>query len=254
MRHISIISLILLLLSLLFGVGCGYNGNGIVKVERREVGSFKSIVVDQDGGGGGFLFGRNERSDFRIKLVKDTVEYTTIEYDENLLHHIKVESVNDKLIIRSQKDLFSKRDIHVNVHYVNLDQIDVHSFADVVFSNPYHGSRLGVDVSGACNIRGEVFADVVDMDISGAADVDLSGKVRKLKGEFSGAGTYKAFGLITDTCILDISGASEAQLHVLHYLKVDVSGAGDVEYRGRPRVDQNISGAGNIRASEKDTL
>lgn len=257
MRHISIISLILLLLSLLFGVtftGCGYNGNGKVTVERRDVGPFRSIVVEQDGTGMGFVFGANHRSDFQIKLVKDTVEYTTIEYDENLLHHIKTESVNERLIIRSQKELFSKRDIHVNVHYVNLDKIDAHSFAEIVFTNPYRGERLAMDLTGACDVKGEVFADAVDIDVSGAADLDLSGKVRKFKGKFTGAGNYRGFGLITDTCILDVSGAADAQVHVLNYLKVDASGATDVVYRGSPKVDQDISGAGEVKASKSDTL
>lgn len=257
MRHVSIISLILLFLSLLFGVaftGCGYNGNGKIKVERRDVGSFKSIVVEQDGSGAGFIFGQNKRSDFHIKLVKDTVEYASIEYDENLMHHIKTESVNERLIIRTRKDLFSHRDIHINVHYVELNHIDAHSFAQIVFSNAYHGERLGIEVSGACDIKGEVFADVVDMDVSGAADINLGGKVRKFKGEFSGAGTYKGFGLITDTCILDISGAADAEVYALGYLKVDASGATDVVYKGNPKVDQDISGAGSVKSAKSDTL
>lgn len=255
MKHISIISLILLLLSLLFGItGCGYRGNGKMKVERREVGPFKSIVVEQDGNGAGFVFGPNQRSDFHIKLVKDTVEYTTIEYDENLMHHIKTESVNDRLIIRTRKDLFSRRDIHINVHYITLDHIDAHSFAEIVFTNPYQGKQLHVDVSGACDLKGEIYTELLHMDVTGAADVNLSGKARKFKGEFSGAGNYKGFGLITDTCILDVTGAADAQVHVLNYLKVDASGATDVEYRGNPKVDQKISGAGDVHASKTDSL
>ena len=181
MRHTSIISLILLLLSLLFGLsftGCGYQGNGIVKVERREVGSFNSLLVEQESGGTGPVIGQNEYSGFRIKLIQDTVEYTTIEYDENLLHHIKTESVNGKLIIRSRKSLLSKRDIHVNVHYINLEHIDATSFAEIIFATPYHGSRLGMDLTGASDIKGEVFADVLDIDVSGAADLNLKGKAQ----------------------------------------------------------------------------
>lgn len=257
MRHTSIISLLMLLLSLLFGVafsGCGHNGNGKIKVERRDVGSFRSIVLEQETDGTGFLFGNNNLSGMHVKLVKDSVEYASVEYDENLLHHVKTESVNDRLIVRTRQSLFSKRDIKINIHYIHLDHIDASSFAEIDFATPYHGRSLAMELTGASEVKGEVFADVLDLNVTGSSDLELSGKVRKFKGDFSGAGNCRTFGLITDTCILGVSGATDAQVHVLKYLNVSVSGAADVEYRGKPKVDQDITGAGEIRGVKGDTL
>lgn len=246
-------SLLMYLLALLFGIscaGCGHSGNGNIKVERRNVGSFRSLVIErQHGGPSNLMFNEGDGSNFKIKLIKDTAEYTTVEYDENLIHHVKTESVNGKLIIRTRKNLFSKRDIHINVHYVNLDNIDAGVWADITFANPYHGEKLDINISGAGNISGEVFADVLNMDLTGASDLKLSGKSRRVSGSFTGSGNYQGFGLISDTCILDISGAADAQVHVLRYLKVGVSGAGNVEYMGTPKIDQNITGAGSVHRS-----
>lgn len=257
MKHISIMSLLMYLLALLFGIscaGCGHTGNGNIKVERRNVGSFHSLVIEQQNGGpSNFVFAEGDGSGFKIKLIKDTVEYTTVEYDENLIHHVKTESVNDRLIIRTRKNLFSKRDIRINVHYINLDNIDASVWADITFATPYHGKKLDINISGAGQVSGEVFADVLEMDLSGGSYLNLGGKSRRVSGNFTGSGNYKGFGLISDTCILDISGAADAQVHVLKYLKVGVSGAGNVEYMGSPKVDRDISGAGSVHQSGVDS-
>jgi hypothetical protein len=255
MRHISILSLLMLLLTLLFGItGCGnYKGNGVVEVERRSVGSFHSVLVEQESGVG-FSLGKVNVSGFRIKLIKDTAESVSIEYDENLMHHIKTESVNDKLIIRTKKRLYSKRDIHINIYYKELDHIDASSFARIIFATPYEGKDLKVSLSGACGLEGEIFAERLSMDVSGAADINIKGKVRKVKGEFSGAGTLNAFDLLSDTCMLDIAGAADAKVSVAQYLKVEVAGAGEVIYKGDPTIDQNVAGAGDIKRFQGDSI
>jgi Putative auto-transporter adhesin, head GIN domain len=257
MQHTSIISFLSFLLALLFGLslsGCGYNGNGIVKVERRELGSFKTLMIEQESNISGFAFGRDKMSRFHIKLVKDTVEFASIEYDENLMHHIKTESVNGKLIIRTKKALFSRRDININVHYKELDHLDASTFAEIIFANPYHGNSLQIDLSGACDLRGDIFADFLDLDVAGAADIDLKGKVRKLKGDFAGASSFNAYDLIADSCFMDIAGAADARVNVSQYLKINIAGAADVIYKGSPLIEQDIAGAGEVSKFEKDTL
>ena len=255
MRHISILSLLMLLLTLLFGItGCGnYRGNGVVTVEKRAVGSFHSVLIEQESGTG-FSFGNVNVSGFRIKLIRDTAESVSIEYDENLMHHIKTESVNGKLIIRTKKHLYSKRDINVNIYYKELDHMDASSFAKIIFATPYEGENLKVEFSGACELEGKVYAERLIMDVSGAADINITGKVRKVKGEFSGAGTLNAFDLLTDTCTLDIAGAADAKVNVAQYLKVEVAGAGEVVYKGNPQIDQDIAGAGSIKRFQSDSI
>lgn len=257
MKNTSIISLILLLLSLLFGIsfsGCGYRGNGNVTVEKRQLGSFKTVVIDQEGGMNGLTFGENRMSTIELKLVHDTAEYASIEYDENLMHHIKTETVNERLIIRTGKPLYSKRNIHVNIHYKHIEHIEASSLVDIVFANPYHGKTLSLNLSGASDLTGGIFADELLLDVSGAADITLSGKLRKLQGDLSGASDIQAYGLVTDTCMLNISGAGDAEVHVLNFLKVDVSGSATVNYKGNPQVVKEISGAGDVEKAEADSL
>jgi len=255
MKHISILSLLMLLLTLLFGItGCrNYKGNGVVAVEKRSVGSFHSVLIEQESGVG-FSFGKMDVSGYRVKLIQDTVESVSIEYDENLMHHIKTESVNGKLIIRAKKHLYSKRDININIYYKELDHVDASSFANIIFATPYQGKNLKVELSGACELEGEVYAERLSMDVAGAADINITGKVRKMKGEFSGAGTLNAFDLQTDTCMLDIAGAADAKISVAQYLKLDVAGAGEVVYKGNPQIDQDIAGAGESKRFQADSI
>lgn len=254
MRHINILTLLLLLLSLLFGmslVGCGYKGNGNVTVERRHVGKFNSVLIEQQGVSG-LSLGSERVSGFLVRFIQDTAEYASIEYDENLMHHIKTQSVNNRLLIRTQKALYSKHDISINIHYKQLHTIDASSFAQIIFATPFRGNTLDINLTGACDIKGKVYANRLNMDITGASDIKLEGQVRKMKGDFSGAGSLSSFGLKTDSCILHISGAAEAKVNVAEYLKVDASGAAEVVYKGSPVVVQDISGAGEVIKSKKE--
>lgn len=255
MNRIGLLSLITLLLAILFGVsltGCGPKGNGNIVVEKRTLGTFNQIYIEQSGKGSGIQLGDEKASAFHIKLIKDSLAFVTIEYDQNLMHHIKTECVNNRLSISTPKTLYSTRDINVNVHYTVLSQIDINSFAELVFGTPFRGQTLQINLSGASEMEGEVYAETLLMDMSGAAELELKGKVRKLKGDFSGAGDIHCYDLVTDTCLLDISGAADAQLNVQHYLRIDVSGAADVSYKGNPTIDKEVSGAGEIKKADSD--
>lgn len=250
MKHTSLLTLLYMLMALLFGVavmGCGQHGNGKIIVEKRMLGSFNEVEIGEESNVAGFNFGNSKVSGFHIKLIKDTVEYATIEFDENLMHHIETESVNNTLIIHTDKTLYSKRDININVHYKEIDHINATSFAEIIFATPYQGDRLRLNVSGTCEMAGSVFANALDMDITGAAEIDLKGKVKSMRGEISGAGTLNGFELLTDTCRMDITGAGEVKLNVQDYLKVGVTGAAEVTYKGSPMVEQHVTGAGEIK-------
>lgn len=247
MKHTSIISLILLLLSVLFGLsGCGYNGNGNIQVENREVGSFSKVKISQSSSVSGLTFGEVHMATFSVTFIPDSVEFVSIEFDENLLHHIKTETVNEVLNIRINKALRSRRDVQVHVHYKTLSALDASGASEIVFSPAYHGESLFIDISGASELQGSFFCKRLEAELSGASDLELKGKVQSFRGDFSGASTFNGFELLTDTCMLDLSGASDVEISVSQQLKVDASGASTIYYKGNPSVVSDVSGAAEL--------
>lgn len=253
MKQISLISILLFLLSLLFGVGCGYKGNGNITVENRTVGSFSKIRIEQQSPGG-LVFGEQRLSGFNIKLVQDTLEAVSVEYDDNLIHHVKTEAVNGTLIIKLKRPLYSRRDVNVRVHYRTLSALEGLAFGQVIFANTCSADVLKIDLSGACNMEGPLQVNELMLDVSGASEIRLTGQARKVRADLSGAADYQAFQLQTDTCYLDISGAGDARVFVRSFLQIDASGAADIQYRGNPVLQQDVSGAVDIKPAPADSL
>ena len=86
----------------------------------------------------------------------------------------------------------------------------------------------------------------VNVEISGAGEGRLSGKVDNLRLSVSGKGKVGAEQLRAGTADVEISGVGNATLWAVKNLRVQISGAGHVEYWGTPEVTKSISGFGSV--------
>ena len=91
-------------------------------------------------------------------------------------------------------------------------------------------------------------ANLLDVVVSGAGDIELIGKVEVQNVLLSGFGRYQAFDLESQEADVTISGAGGADVWVTEKLAVTISGAGDVNYYGSPTVTPDISGLGRIQS------
>jgi hypothetical protein len=106
----------------------------------------------------------------------------------------------------------------------------------------------GVDVSGvskvtANNIKTESF----NLDISGAAKVELNGEANDLIIDASGASKINAENLKVANANVDVSGASHITVNATEEIKADASGASKINYVGEPKnVIKHTSGASRV--------
>lgn len=105
----------------------------------------------------------------------------------------------------------------------------------------------GIVLSGAVksNIYGYQF-DRVDVTLSGASRLDISGVASDLRARVSGASELNGFDLSTSAATIDASGASKVQVSAVNKLDATASGASKVRYRGNPSVRVFSSGASSI--------
>jgi len=117
--------------------------------------------------------------------------------------------------------------------------------SDGKITNP---EDMEIKVSGAGDVRMELKAPSVHLDLSGAGSVALKGDTKDLDLNLSGAGSAHCFDLLTEDTKVRLSGVGNAEVYASVSLDAHVSGVGDVKYKGgATNVSQQVSGVGSIK-------
>jgi len=142
------------------------------------------------------------------------------------------------------------RSPRITINFINLDRIE--AAGSVRFAaDALKADDLRVEFSGACALNvGDLQASRLRLDGAGAVKAELVGNVPAQFIDLSGASSYQAGGLVSETAVLQVSGAGKALINASKTLKVEISGAGMVQYVGNPRIEQEISGVGKIKRWE----
>jgi hypothetical protein len=140
--------------------------------------------------------------------------------------------------------------VHITVNIRKLERLEAAGVIKVAAAS-LRGDQLRLDLSGACELRLAGLAlSQLSTDASGASKLELAGTVQRQLIDLSGAGSYQAGDLLSQTASIDVSGAGKALLNSSASLTVDISGAGTVEYLGDPTIEQSVSGVGKIRRAK----
>ncbi|MCK4678103.1 MAG: DUF2807 domain-containing protein [Bacteroidales bacterium] len=236
----SSLFLVILLLSFLsVSSGCHYfiegvDGNGVVVSEDRPVKPFSAIQI-----GGAF----------EVILTQGDKVSLKIEADENLLDYIITDVRGGKLIIETEREIRNCKELKAYITFVELESLALSGAVEMMGEGRLEFDELNIDASGATEINMDITAEVLKMDVSGASEVALSGIADGVYIDASGASELSAGDLETRIFFLDISGAGDATIFVKERLDVTVSGAAHVTYLGDPEfVNRDVSGAGSIKS------
>jgi hypothetical protein len=192
-------------------------GSGVNESEERSVTDFTEVSLS----GLGIL----------------TIELTdrqslSIEAEDNILPWIETKLEGERLTIgfKEGADIFPTKVIRYNLTAVNLDAIDL---------------------SGAGSIEAkDVLVDHLEVSISGAGSLTVSGSVDHQDIMLSGLGSYRARDLASNTAEIIVSGAGNATIRVTGRLEATISGAGNVTYYGDPVIEADVTGLGRVKAAE----
>ena len=105
-----------------------------------------------------------------------------------------------------------------------------------------------IQMSGANIIKVvRLNANQLDVEMSGACSLDISGKARKFNVEASGACIVNAKDLIAEKITVEADGASKIIVNAEKQLCASVSGVSKVVYYGEPKtINKDICGMGRI--------
>jgi len=207
--------------------------------ETRTLGEFTGIKVGDS---------------FEVILSQSDANSVKTNATEGALAKIKTDVKDGILTISVDGEIKSDKDLIVYINVKSLNSLDVTGSAEVKTANQLVCDKINIESSGAGDINIDIKATEIKTKISGAGDVTLKGSSTLLQADVSGAGDLKASDLEADKVVAKVSGAGDAKVNAKQSIDADVSGVGSVIYKGNP-VDRNvlISGAGSVRESKIGT-
>ena len=211
----------------------GIKGNGNVVKQERQLNSFGALDV-----GGAF----------KVFLTQGDKEFVIVEADENLLDVISTEVRGNTLVIKTTEDIRDSEALNIYLTFKELDDIEISGACHLVGENKMKFGNLDLECSGASDVELKFAAQELSLDFSGASKVELYGSAESVDLDLSGASHFDGYDLEADIYNVDVSGASHAKIFVNNELSAEVSGAASLKYKGEPTIKQHdVSGAASMK-------
>lgn len=208
-------------------------GNGNVKTENRATGSFSSVDVS---------------GNIQVYVKQDSSHQVRIETDENLMEYIIIKTEGDQLVIKTKDhtNLSGSAGIKIYVSSPVFRKLEASGASAITSENLLSGESLVIDLNGASAAKVDVRSPKVSAEASGASKVFLKGQTKDLSIKASGASQAYCFELSAENVVVDVSGASSAEIFASVKLTAEASGASHVKYKGVANYSGSASGAGGI--------
>lgn len=223
----------------LFTVSCKWTiglvrGSGNIEKEERDVSGFDEVSFTGMG---------------NLIIMQGEEESLLVEADDNVLPLIETNVFGDRLNIgyRRGYNFIPASNVKFYLSVIDINKVSL-SGAGKIDCEGLETNKLELELSGAGDIDFNIGADKLVIESSGAGDLTLSGEVESQNVDISGVGRYNAKELESKECDIEVSGAGSATVNVTEELDIEISGVGNVYYIGSPRVRQDISGLGKIES------
>ena len=158
--------------------------------------------------------------------------------EEKYKKEIEVKVESGVLVIGLKKSSWTKKwndskmKLRAYISFKSIDKLDVSGACDVYIQGKIKEDDLKIVLSGASDIKGDFDVQKMHIDLSGASDMTVTGLASNLTIEASGASSFKGYDFKTDYCDADISGASSIKITINKELSARASGASDLRYQG----------------------
>jgi hypothetical protein len=209
-------------------------GSGNVVEETYDVSGFDTVILKGVG---------------NLYVEQGTSEGLRIEADDNLMEHLEIEVIGDRLEIgfKNMINLRPSRPINFYVTLVEVESIQLLGSGNINAS-PLTGEEIRFVLAGSGNITvDDIQAEVMRTELPGSGNIRVSsGSVERQEVRLMGSGDYEAQGLESVEADINIAGSGNANVTVSDQLDIHIAGSGTVRYTGDPMITQNILGSGRI--------
>jgi hypothetical protein len=221
---------------------CGSNeraeeGNGTVVEEQRSLEKFSTIKIE---------------GNYSIELAQGAPGLTIVT-DENLMPLIQTEVNRNTLRISNTKNIEGSDGVTLRISYPELERLEIGGAANISNTGTVEARNLEIEVRGAAVVDLEMEVRKLELELSGASSVNFQGAARQLDADLSGAGNLEAYELRVRDANVSLSGIGSAEVYVTDNLQAKVSGVGGIRYRGNPQnIQRQVSGVGSIEPASAE--
>lgn len=211
-------------------------------------------------------------SAFHIEIRQGEKTGLTLTVPARLESQLVTELKNDGKVefgFRGNVNLRTGEKCNAVIVCTTLEEIDLSGACVLTGTGDFSGSKLEIDLSGASRatiegkiqLSGKLEADLqgsaqlkaaiwpteADIEVSGAAQMTLTGNTGMSKLECSGASKVDLSDFVVRVMDIDISGASKVDVNATELVSGEISGAAKVNYVGTPETKVRISGGATWR-------
>lgn len=230
------------------------NGSGEIITTEYEMSAFNFVELNMLG---------------KVNIIPGTEQSVTLTTNENLHNNIRIESINNRLILEVEEGLTIKRYdmLEFNITMPNILGAELNGAGDIFIADTISNEsfRIGLDGSGNVevnNISGELVIANLDgsgnitvnkvdaknlhITIDGSGNVGMDGIAEVQNISIDGSGRVRNFNTPSNTTNVNISGSGNCEVTASDFLNVEISGSGNAYYKGTATIDSKISGSGKV--------
>ncbi len=175
---------------------------------------------------------RVEKGDFAVEIKGTEAERKR--YDVYVSGETLVIDYDDDRKFFWKKNMLDN-EMRITITMPVLRQLDVKGGGKLKFSG-FEEDEVDIKLMGAIMGEGELVANTLNLELTGASFLDLSGSGKFLEADILGASGLRAYGYEVKHCIVEAHGASSAKVNVTETLEIKKGIASSVSHRGNAEV------------------
>lgn len=179
----------------------------------------------------------------------ETEESVLVEANENIHSMIEIGKTGNRLTFRLKKNskISGTPVLNVYIKTATLSRVIANGAASVEFENLLESTLLNMKIKGAAKVSGRIETDHLNADLSGAAELEISGFSDSFDIEAEDASEMSGFDFATNRLNAGLSNGSVISLVVNDKLEISANGASKVYFKGSGIIEkQNLSDASEI--------
>lgn len=134
-----------------------------------------------------------------------------------------------------KREFMSDRKMKIKIIMPELRELEVMGAGKLSFKG-FDEQEVDIKLTGAVIGVGNISADRLTVELTGASFLDLNGSGRFLDADITGASGLRAFGYDVAHCVVEAHGASLAKVNVSETLEIKKGIASSVSHRGDAEV------------------
>lgn len=171
-----------------------------------------------------------------------------VRIDDNLMDDVRITVDDGRLnVLMERKNYQQVSEQHVTVTMPALEEISLHGVSKVAVTGFPHAPAFVARVAGVSELSGEVYADALDITVSGTGKATFSGAGETLTLSASSLSVADLSQLLVAKADITLANSSRANVTATQSIDVTASNASELRYGGGANLGNvNLDGTSTV--------